>query len=206
VPFETLPLVHWDAGRLPELPGEEPERALTRLARRFGRVVVVDVQGVKRNQADLEGIQAAARKRPVWVDAGSRYATDAMDLFIAGAESVTLRWNTLASPDELREVADLCAPESVHVALEHPHGAFLRHPRDGRGVHDAARLADSLGFGVVHVVDRFDPGFLRSLPQTTGERRVMGPLPDRAAELEELGFTGLLVPADLIQEEKEAAP
>lgn len=204
VPFEVVPYVHYEAGAFPDLPGESVEGALTRLAKRFGRVAVVDVSGVKRNEPELEALQAAAKRRALWWDAGSRYATDAMDLFVAGAENVTLRWNTLHSPEELAEAADLCEPGSLHLAIEHPRGAFLAHPRDRRSAGDVARYADELGVGLVHLVDRADLHFLRSLPPTTGPRRVMGPVVGHEAELETLGFAGALVPA--LQIPPEASP
>lgn len=205
VAFETLPVVHYEDGKLHDAPGESVERTLTQLARRFGRVVVVDVQGVKRNEPDLEALQAASRRRAVWWDAGSRYATDVMDLFVAGAESVTIRWNTIHDPQELQDVGELLAPETVHVALEHPRGTFLRHPRDPRGAADVARFVDSLGLNVVHVVDRADLAFLRTLPLGTKGRRILGPVAGMQAELEEIGFDGAIVPADRLPPE-EAEP
>ena len=196
VAFETVPLVHLDRRRLPEYPEEEPEGVLTRLARAFGRVVVVDVQGVRRNEADLEFVQQAGRRRPLWVDAGSRFATDAMDLFVAGADTVTMRWNTLDSPDELKEAAEMTQHGSLLLGLEFPRGGFLRHPKDARGAHEAAAFAESLGVGLVLMTDA--AADLRALPTTTAARFVQGLPRGPALAAQELGYQGaLLAPSEL---------
>lgn len=196
--FEVVPVVHLDRGRFPEFPGEDPERVLTSLARRFGRVALVDVAGVKRNDASLDVVQVAARRRSLWVDAGSRFATDAMDLFVAGAESVTMRWNTLDSPEELEEAAGMCQPGSLFVGLEFPHGRFLEHPKDARSAEEVARWAESLGVGLVLVADVASDADARALP-AGHERWLQG----RAAPstLQELGFRGALVAPDQLPPE-----
>lgn len=199
--FEVVPVVHLEEGLLPELGGESVDSALTRLARRFGRVALVDVSGVRRNQPQLEAVQAASRRRAVWIDAGSRFATDAMDLFIAGAESVTLRWNTLDSGKELEEAAELCEPSTLFLGLEHPGGRFLENRRDVRPLAAVARMAEELGMGVVHVVGEAQEHLVRGLPASEAPRFVMGPFWGWQERLEELGFAGMLVPAGDIPEE-----
>lgn len=198
--FETVPVVHLENGRFPEYPGKDVDPVLTELARRFGRVALVDAQGVRRNDADLELVQAVSRRRPLWVDAGSRYATDAMDLFIAGAQAVTMRWNTLASPEELEEAATLCEPETLFVGVELPHRTFLPHPKDPRGIDEVARLASRLGIGVVYIVDGAGEDVLGRLPTSGATRYVQGAAV-RAERLEELGFHGQLVAPDRLPEE-----
>lgn len=201
--FETLPVIHLDEGRFPEYPGDEPERVLTTLARRFGRVALVDVHGIRTNDADLEFLQHAARKRPIWMDAGSRYATDAMDLFVAGADAVTLRWNTLQRAEELQEAAELCQPDTLFVSLEYPHGAFLRNPRDKRDAADVVRLAESIGVGIVYVLDKADEKLARALPGAATARYLQSTLaPDK---VQAMGFQGAILPPTHLPPE-EAAP
>lgn len=195
--FETLPLVHLDEGRFPEYPGEDPERVLTALARRFGRVVLVDVDGIRANEADLEFLQTASRRRAVWADAGSRFATDAMDLFVAGAEAVSVRWNTLDSEAELREAAQLVEPGTLFLALEYPRGKFLRHRHDPRGDEEVARLAESLSVGLVFLLEGVDEARVRSLPASATPRYVQAPLPPDA--LRAMGFQGAMVAPALLE-------
>jgi hypothetical protein len=203
VTFETLPVLHVERRRLPEYPGVDPEEAFTRLGRRFGRLALVDVTGVRTNDADLEFLQTTGRRHAsLWVDAGSRYATDAMDLFVAGAETVTMRWNTLHAAEELREASDMTQAGNLFVGLEYPRGAFLRNARDPRSADEVVKLAESVGAGVVYYVDRADEGFLRSLPPAT-LRYVQGAPLSAAQALQDMDFRGmLLAPAQLPPEEK----
>lgn len=201
--FETLPVIHLEHGRFPEYPQDDAERVLTELARRFGRVVLVDAAGVRANDADLEFIQTACRKRSIWLDAGSRYATDAMDLFIAGAEAVTMRWNTLHRPVELEEAAAVCQPGTLFVGLEYPRGAFLAHRKDKRTDVDVMRYAEELGVGIVLMLDQPTADDLRRLPPAMTHRYVQGAPAPLVADAQAMGFSGLLVaPAHL----PEAAP
>ena len=197
--FETLPVLHLDEGGFPEYPGQDPERVLTSLARRFGRVVLVDVAGVRANDADLEFLSHAARRRAVWADAGSRYATDAMDLFVAGAEAVTLRWNTLDDPEELEEAGELCAPGTLFVALEFPKGRFLAHPRDRRTAEEVVRLAESKGVGVIFALDQADEAALRALPDAATPRYVQAPV--APALVQACGLQGVMLAPTLLPEE-----
>ena len=199
--FEVLPIVHLDRRRFPEYPDADPDAALTQLARRYERVALADVAGIRANDADLEFLQAAARRRAIWADAGSRYATDAMDLFIAGAETVTMRWNTLHAPKELEEAASLAQPGALLLGLEYPRGGFLRHPKDPRDAADAARLAETLGMGVVHIVHEADAAAVRALPAPTTPRDHQGGTRARAAELQAGGYAGALLPPAELPEE-----
>lgn len=189
--FETVPVIHLERRRIPEYPGEDTDAVLTQLARAFGRVAIVDVSGVKANASDLDFIQKASRKRPLWVDAGSRFATDAMDLFVAGAETVTMRWNTLDSPEELAEAAEVTQHGSLFLGLEFPRGAFLPHPKDRRGAAEAAAFAEGLGIGLVLQVE--PAADLRSLPASTASRYVQGVPRAQVALAQEMAMQGALL-------------
>lgn len=198
--FETVPVVHLEYRRFPEYPDADPEHALTTLARRFGRVAMVDAEGVRSNLVDLEFVQASARRRSLWVDAGSRYGTDVMDLFIAGAETVTVRWNTLHDVAELEEAAGLVQPGTLFVGLEYPKGAFLRHRRESQGAEDVVRLAEELGIGVVFLLDKPDARLLRTLPPATVPRYVQGASAALLPDLQAMGFQGALLAPTQIPE------
>jgi len=203
VSFETLPLVHLERGRFPEYPAADPSVVLTRLAARFGRIVLVDAGGVRANDADLEFIQEAGRKRTLWVDAGSRYATDAMDLFVAGAETVTMRWNTLRRASELEEAAAIAQEGALYVGLEFPHGKFLPHPQDARSATQVAQLAQDLGIGLVFLTDKADADVVRHFPSSTTPRWLQGASSHLASELQTWGYQGAIVgPIDLTEEAK----
>jgi hypothetical protein len=202
VTFETVPVVHVVDGRFPEYPGVDPERALTTLARRFGRVGLVDAAGIQVNEPQVGFIQASSRRRSLWVDAGPRYATDAMDVLVAGAEAATLRWNTLHDAKELEEAAELAQPGSLFVGLEYPKGRFLPNARDARSDAQVAALAERLDVGIVFILDAPDEGTLRSLPPVQAPRWVQGAPRRLVPDMQAMGFQGaLLAPADLPPEE-----
>lgn len=84
----------------------DTSEAVNRLIDDFGRALVVDLNGVQNNRPRLDFIREF-EKRPIWVDGGARVANDAIDLFIAGAEKVVLRTETLVSMNELRKAYEL---------------------------------------------------------------------------------------------------
>lgn len=202
--FETVPVVHVVDGAFPEYPQQDPERVLGALARRFERIALVDAEGVRRNEPALEFVQAAARRRSLWLDAGSRYAEDAMDLFVAGAEAVTMRWNTLDSPKELEAAAELAQPDALFLGLEYPKGAFLPHRAYPRSAREVAAWAASLGVGLVFLLDEPDAHLLRSLPEAPTARWLQN-LPRRLVDdAQAMGYRGALVPPAEIPPEASA--
>jgi phosphoribosylformimino-5-aminoimidazole carboxamide ribonucleotide (ProFAR) isomerase len=80
--------------------------AVTQLIADFEKVLIVDLNGVRNNRPKLDFIRAF-EKKSIWVDGGARMAENAIDLFIAGAERVVLRTETLASINELRRAHEL---------------------------------------------------------------------------------------------------
>lgn len=217
VAFEVVPLVQSHRRRLVAVPGgdTEPARVLTELSRAYGQVALIDQEGVERNTPDLEFIQDNSRHAALWVDGGSRFGTDAMDVLVAGARRVTLRWSLLDSPDELEESADLAEPSSLALALEHRDGAFVRNRRArDHSAGDALARADGLGVPVI-VIDvggrAFNASLMHALPASATERwwAAVVDAPARLAELERAGFTGVLAPAaqmPTLVSPKEAEP
>lgn len=196
--IKVVPAVHAEGGRLLDAPGDAPPReTLTALAREFGDVYVVDVEGVRRNKPDIELMREVTRNLPVWADVGPRYAADAMDALVAGASHLTLRWNTLRNRDELDELADVADPEAFHVMLEFSDKGFLPNASDRAATADAvARLVDESGFGLIVGSLDFDPSLARRLSSSERERWWYGHIDrDAVVELGRLGYTGVIVPA-----------
>lgn len=209
--FEVLPAVFVRGRRVVQpgswepVQGPPPAERIRALAAK-GMVYVVDLDGVQRNKADLDTLRRAAEKGNVWADAGSRFATDAMDALVAGAERLTLRWATLASEDELREAAALS--DSLALGIEF-HGPMVPNPLVRGDERHALALAADLGLDVV-VLDLAregrDGGFHRDTAarlQGTGVRRwFAGGVRSReeARELEAMGYQGCIVDAAAFEE------
>ncbi len=161
---------------------------------------VIDLPGIASNSCDLELVREATRKDPVWWDAGSRHATDAMDLFIAGASRITMRWNTLADPAEFDEAA--ADSEELYLGLEYKDGALVPNRKDPkRSVSSILADADDLGCGIVAIdLDgsrRTRDRIVSDLGGFTGERWFLSPALDTYGRriLEESGFTGVIAVA-----------
>lgn len=208
--FTRLPVVHLERGALKEFPGEPLAEALARLSKRHELVYVVDLDGLRENQADLSGLNKASRNASLWLDAGSRYGTDVMDLFVAGAERVTVRWNTLHTIEELEEAAEVS--EDVFLGVEFRNG-FVDNKRMPAGSPEALfQRVEDLGIGLVVVdllagtVQQVQPALASLGARFRGPKWYAGGRGgayDRET-LESLAYSGILVPAHAIEPEERA--
>lgn len=192
-----LPAVHLAQGKLPDYPHGAAGAALTALAREHGEVYVVDSEGVRRNEPDLEFLREATRTRPLWVDAGSRTAADAMDALVAGARRATIRWPLVRDAKDLEELADLAEPGSIYLALEIGVKGPLASRADPHAPPESvARLARDLGLGLAVMAPRYDAHLASRVSGVEVEKWWIGPLArDDAGDLKRLGFAGVVVPA-----------
>ncbi len=63
---------------------------------------LADLDGLERNDPQLEYIQELSRDIPLWVDSGVRKADQAIDVIVAGAQKAVLSSAYLRGPRELR--------------------------------------------------------------------------------------------------------
>jgi len=202
--FARLPVVHLEGGALKEFPGEPAPEALARLTKAHKEVYLVDADGLRANKADLDLIRDSSRNASLWVDGGSRYATDVMDLFVAGAERVTARWNTLHSMAELEEAASFS--EDLFLGIEFRHG-FIDNKRDPAGTPEALfRRVEELGIGLV-VIDllaatatQVDQNLARTGARFRGTKWYAGGRGGAydLESLESLAYSGILLPASAL--------
>jgi phosphoribosylformimino-5-aminoimidazole carboxamide ribonucleotide (ProFAR) isomerase len=75
---------------------------LDALAPRSRTVYLVDLDGLERNDPQLEYIQEISRETTLWVDSGVRRADQAIDILVAGADQAVLSSSYLAGPRDLR--------------------------------------------------------------------------------------------------------
>jgi len=150
--FEMLPMVRLRRRRLVDAEDhvleQDPVAAVRARAPRGRIAYVIDQEGLGRNKADLDTLRKIADKSSVWVDAGSRFATDAMDLLVAGAERVTLRWSALADEEELREAAEVSEPDRLILGLEMD-GGLVGNDHIPGGEDRLLALARELGLGLI---------------------------------------------------------
>ncbi len=72
------------------------------LTPQYSQLYMVDLDGLERNDPQLEYIQEISRETTLWVDAGPRSADGAIDILVAGAERAVLSSSYLDGPRELR--------------------------------------------------------------------------------------------------------
>jgi Histidine biosynthesis protein len=73
-----------------------------RLMTEYDRVYVVDLDGIDRNQPQLDYLQEIAQGGEIWVDAGVRTSDQAIDVLVAGAQRAILSTAFLRTERELR--------------------------------------------------------------------------------------------------------
>jgi Histidine biosynthesis protein len=82
------------------------------LSPNYSSVYLVDLDGIERNDPQLEYIQEISRETTLWVDSGVRRADQAIDILVAGAERAVLSSSYLEGPRELKRAWRL-SPELV---------------------------------------------------------------------------------------------
>jgi uncharacterized protein related to proFAR isomerase len=75
---------------------------LDQLSPNYPWLYLVDLDGIERNDPQLEYIQELSRDMPLWVDSGVRTADQAIDVLVAGALKAVLSSAHLRGPRELR--------------------------------------------------------------------------------------------------------
>ncbi len=129
-PIEVLPVIHAQRGRLVGPDAQPIQEDLREVARRFSddweAIYLVDLDGLSRNKAEHALVQELAKSVPVWADAGPRSHKDVMDLLIAGAEQVTIRYETATGPETLEEAVRLS--ENVALGLEFQDQELVQNP------------------------------------------------------------------------------
>jgi len=82
---------------------------LKEMHKKYGDVYAIDIDGFKRNRANIDTYKKFSLKPFLWIDAFPRCPGDVMDLIISGAKIVVLR--PLMNDDDLREIRNMCEME-----------------------------------------------------------------------------------------------
>ncbi len=90
---------------------------LDALAPEFRSIYLVDLDGIERNDPQLEYIQEVSRDATLWVDAGIRRADGAIDILVAGADRAVLSSAYLQGLRELKRAWKLSTDLAFEVEL-----------------------------------------------------------------------------------------
>jgi len=74
----------------------------SKLSDKYGRVYVIDIEGVERNKPQLDAVQELCDEIPTLYEGGVRYGVNIIDMLVTGAEKAVIGTATLTSTEELR--------------------------------------------------------------------------------------------------------
>jgi uncharacterized protein related to proFAR isomerase len=130
----------------------DPFEAADRLVGRYHRFCVVDLEGLRRNRAQLDYLQELSRSGEMWVDAGIRTGDQVIDILVTGARRAVLSTAYLLSQKELRRAWRLST--EVLLAIESD-GHFIRsRGNEWDGIPITTALSSARSIGVVDVILR----------------------------------------------------
>ena len=154
LPGSEGPVVALDAAGAPF----DPFDVVDRLRGKFGRLYLVDLDGIERGDPQLDYLQELSRDITLWVDAGVPTAESAIDILVAGAERAVLSTEFLRGPLEVRRAWKLSTDWVFEIEIV-PGGGLVASTdwptRDPLAVVDSVR---DVGIGDVVVSPReMDP-------------------------------------------------
>lgn len=151
------------------------------LSKKEKLIHIVDMDGRLRGKPHLNLIQEVSRKAKLWVDAGSRWVEDLMDLLVSGAECAVLNIGYMSGLDEVYSALELS--DKLVLAADYSEGSivsrsgdfanmrpeeFLRRVNEKGGVEQALLTANFL-HASGHVWD-FDAKVYLNLAEGREER------------------------------------
>jgi hypothetical protein len=134
----------------------DPFEVADRLAAKYQRFCVVDLEGIRRNRPQLDYLQELSRSGELWVDAGIRTGDQVIDILVTGARRTILSTASLLSPKELRRAWKLSTELLFAVEVEGPVVRSRGNDWDGTPVAEA--IANARANGVADVVIRSRTG------------------------------------------------
>jgi uncharacterized protein related to proFAR isomerase len=123
-----------------------------------GEVFILDIDGLEKNNPDLETVKRIAAFRDVWLDAGTTDAESMMDLFVSDASRVVMGTLTLDSLDELRMGLEMS--ENIIFSIAYDRGIVSPNPSVS-GIDIETLLKEIGEFPTLQTGMLFDLGGLR---------------------------------------------
>ncbi|HTT35954.1 MAG TPA: HisA/HisF-related TIM barrel protein [Thermoplasmata archaeon] len=127
------------------------------LAARFGRVYVVDLDGIEHDRPQLDYLQEISRATETWIDAGVRSSEQAIDIVVAGAFRTVVSSAYLESASELEKTWKLSSEIAFEVELDGGRPTARAPEWREASAIDIARAARSVGPAELVVSPRGHP-------------------------------------------------
>lgn len=210
--LEILPVLHARGGSLVGPDAEPLEEELKTVARRFSRdwdaIYLVDLDGLRDNRPQVGLLQRVSERVSTWADGGARTPEDSMDLLMAGAEQVTVRYHTAGEREVVRETVRLS--EQVALGMEFRDQQLLQNRAWPAQPPELVGLAEDLRIPLV-VVDHSRAGTASGIDRSVawharqhehGAYFAGGVASQRDLNvLEDLGYEGALISTALLEGE-----
>jgi len=166
-----------------------------------GEVFVLDIDGLEKNNPDLDTVKRIAAYRDVWLDAGTIDADSMMDLFVSGASRVVMGTLTLESLDELRKALEIS--ENIIFSIAYDKGIVSPDPSVSgmdldlllKEIGEFPKLQTGMLFDLGGLRDRTPPdaSIVSKIASHFEEFYVSGHIPANIDALEGSGVSGLIV-------------
>jgi hypothetical protein len=119
--------------------------AFDRLIANYRRIYVVDLDGIERNEPQLDLWQELSREADLWIDGGVATGDQAIDILISGARRAILSTSRLRDADELDKAWKLS--QELAVEIEVAHGVVPSKPSAWHGRPPVEVAAQVRGIG-----------------------------------------------------------
>ncbi len=134
-----------EVARTPKGVPFDPFDVVDRLSPDYALLYVVDLDGIEREDPQLDYLQELSRDMTLWVDAGVRTADHAIDILVSGARRVVLSSAYLQGPKQLARAWKL-SPEIVfEIELDGTHVAPAHADWDAQDPVALARAVRAMG-------------------------------------------------------------
>lgn len=121
-----------------------------RLAPRYPRLYVVDLDGVEHGDPQLDYLQEIARDSEVWLDAGVRTASDAIDALVTGAARAVVTSSLVRSSRTLASAWNLS--QDIAFELELRNGLVDAHVTAWRGQAPDVVISEVRAMGIRDII------------------------------------------------------
>jgi hypothetical protein len=118
--------------------------AFDRLVENYRRIYVVDLEGVQKNEPQLDLWQELSREADLWIDGGVQLGDQAIDILVSGARRAVLSTSRIRTPEELDKAWKLSQELAFEIEVSQgkvPSSPPVWHGRTPESIAEEVRAA-----------------------------------------------------------------
>lgn len=218
--FEIIPSVLLVDGHLAIVRGDEyeylededgllvsPGDFVEFISENYERLLVADIDGIFKNNPNLEVVRSMCERGSIWVDAGVRFYEHIMDVIVCGAERAIASTKTVFSMKELSAMLNF--GDILSLCIDYDDGIVAYDKQIGlMSVSTLADKAADLGFNELIFYDigralgkKLAEGPIHDAIHEDLPVYVAGVLPEDVDKLKKMGCRGAIISVKHILEE-----